>query len=372
MQNDLARHCLAHAVSNIHCDVLVTKAIAQHHKLVATDAGDNVGWSRSAHQSLGNGVEQLITNAMTDVVIDIFEFVEIDKQHSDTTLESAAALKCFGEFAQKQHAIWQSCHCIVCCLTSELILQLFCFGDVAGNSRVVRDHSICGAHNLQHDRERAHDAIRASKAKFAFPAIARGRCGDFTWHLVANCLNEHLCCSVVETSLFANANEFSCAIVAKHECAVLIKHQYGICCYVEQANKLLAQYSLNNCICYVMCGADISSDCRVGAKLRLCRYMYPHHFAIWLPQSKLECKRRRCFTRTLPRCFGKLSLGRLRVDPGCGTLSDAATTEGEHTKSIVGTGETTIDIGLKNPNGEGSYRTVNLHIFTGREGQISP
>jgi hypothetical protein len=53
-------------------------------------------------------------------------------------------------------------------------------------------------------------------------------------------------------------------------------------------------------------------------------------------------------------------------------LRDAATTEGECAKGIVGTGETTIDIGLKNPNGEGSYRTVNHHIFTGLEGQKSP
>jgi len=49
-------------------------------------------------------------------------------------------------------------------------------------------------------------------------------------------------------------------------------------------------------------------------------------------------------------------------------LSDASTTEGENAKGIVGTGETTVDIGLKYPTREGRYRTVNLHIFTGREG----
>ena len=169
----------------------------------------------------------------------------------------------------------------------------------------MRDHSVCGAHNLQHNRKSAHDSIRASKAKFAFPAVARRRCGDFAWHLVTNCLNKHLCCCIVETGLFVDANEFARSVIAKHQHTMLVKHQDGICCYVEQANKLLTQYSLDNCICYVMRRADIASDCRVGAKLRLCRYVYPHDFAIWLPQSKFKCKWSRCFARTLPRCFGK-------------------------------------------------------------------
>ena len=88
---------------------------------------------------------------MTDVVVDVFEFVEIDKQDGDSTLECAAALKCFGKFAQEQHTVRQTGHCVVGCLTGELVLELLCLGDVAGNCRVVRDHSICGAHNLQHN-----------------------------------------------------------------------------------------------------------------------------------------------------------------------------------------------------------------------------
>ena len=109
---------------------------------------------------------------MTDVVVDVFEFVKINKQDCDSTLECAAALKGFREFAQEQHPVWQTGHCIVSCLTGEFVLELLCFGDVAGNGRVVRDDSVCGAHNLQHNRERAHDAVWASKTQFAFPAIA--------------------------------------------------------------------------------------------------------------------------------------------------------------------------------------------------------
>ena len=88
---------------------------------------------------------------MTDVVVDVFEFVKINKQDCDSTLECAAALKGFREFAQEQHPVWQTGHCIVSCLTGELVLELLCFGDVAGNGRVVRNDSVCSAHNLQHN-----------------------------------------------------------------------------------------------------------------------------------------------------------------------------------------------------------------------------
>ena len=196
LQDHLAGHGLAHAFGHVHCNMFVAKPVAQHHKLVAANASNNVGWASGAGQSFSNGVQQLVANVVSNVVVDIFQFVQVDKQHAHATLQRDAALECFAQFAQEQHAVWQTCQRIVRCLKRKFVLHLFCFGDVARNDRKMLHRAIGLAHNVQHQSKRAHDAVWAAETKFAFPRVV-GRVGNyFAWHLVAYCLNEQLRCRI--------------------------------------------------------------------------------------------------------------------------------------------------------------------------------
>src|SRR5215831_2249723 len=60
----------------------IRNAVQQDRKLIAAEARDNVRVTNAALQPPGHGNQQLITNRMTQTVIDVFKTIEVKKEYS--------------------------------------------------------------------------------------------------------------------------------------------------------------------------------------------------------------------------------------------------------------------------------------------------
>ncbi len=64
--------------------VFVRDRIEKKQELVAADAGDHVRGAQIFLDSLGDLDQQRITDRMTEVVVDVFEIVEVEKRQCET------------------------------------------------------------------------------------------------------------------------------------------------------------------------------------------------------------------------------------------------------------------------------------------------
>ena len=61
-------------------DRLVLHALAQDHEFVAADPGDGVGRAHGGAEAGRNGLEHLVTDVVTERVVDLFEIVDVAEQ----------------------------------------------------------------------------------------------------------------------------------------------------------------------------------------------------------------------------------------------------------------------------------------------------
>ena len=283
----------------------------------------------------------------------MLQLVEVDEQQSDAALGGDAALEGLRQLAQGQHAVGQSGERVVGRLARQLVLHLFGLGDVAGDRRVVRDRAVLVAHDLQHDRHRAHDAVRAAEGELALPAVRRGCRDHLARHLVADRLDEQLRCCIPRRRRGRDADEVSCAVVAELESPVGVEHDHGVVRGVEDADEALAQHALGDRLGDVDGGAH-ESRVLTAHDDRLGRHVHPDGLAVGAHQLEFMRKRRRHLAGALPCILGRRAIRGRRVHPRRGTGSEGRTTEGELAERVVGCRQATVQVGLEHPDREGS------------------
>src|SRR5580765_4334945 len=60
----------------------VVNSIQQDREFIATQAGHDVGFANAAFQTPGHGNQQLITDRMTQTVVDVLKTIEVKKEYS--------------------------------------------------------------------------------------------------------------------------------------------------------------------------------------------------------------------------------------------------------------------------------------------------
>ena len=103
-------------------NVFVGDAVTQNDELIATNASNDVRWASGVHQALGNIGEQHVAHVVANGVVHIFQVVEVNKEHCGSRFYGAAAVECFGKFAQEQHAVRKPGERIVRGLAREFVL----------------------------------------------------------------------------------------------------------------------------------------------------------------------------------------------------------------------------------------------------------
>ena len=279
LQDHLTGHRLAHALGDVHRHVFVTQSVAQHDELVPANACDEVGRSRGGCDALGDGGDQLVAHAVADRVVDVLELVEVDEQHGHAALGGHAALERFAQLAHEQYAIRQSGECVVRGLAAEFVLQLLGLGHVASDGGVVRHTAVGCTHDLQHDRHRSHDAVWATEGEFALPAIRRRRRDDLARDLVANRLDEQLCCRIGMRCSVGDADQAARAVVAELQVTDRVEHDDGVLRGVQDADETFAQHSLGDRLGDVGCRAHEADDL-AALDDRLGRHVHPDRRAV--------------------------------------------------------------------------------------------
>ncbi|OIQ65351.1 hypothetical protein GALL_530920 [mine drainage metagenome] len=63
-----------------------TQTFQQHHEFITTQTGNRIAFAQARLQSLGHLLQQQVSAGMTDGVVEIFEFIQIDKQQGRLAL----------------------------------------------------------------------------------------------------------------------------------------------------------------------------------------------------------------------------------------------------------------------------------------------
>ena len=96
--------------------------VAQHHELVAAEAGDGVARPHERAQALGRLDEQLVADLVAQAVVDDLEAVEVEEQHRAGQLAPFDAGQRPRQAIEEELAVGQSGHRVVGGLVGELQL----------------------------------------------------------------------------------------------------------------------------------------------------------------------------------------------------------------------------------------------------------
>src|SRR5436190_24183223 len=103
----------------------VRNAVQQNRKFIAAQTRDDVGVADAALQPPGHGNQQLITDRMTQTVIDVFKTIEVKKEYSKlVVLLVLGALDHELQVLSQQRAVRQVRQGVVECRMTEVILAL--------------------------------------------------------------------------------------------------------------------------------------------------------------------------------------------------------------------------------------------------------
>ncbi|MEZ5165344.1 MAG: hypothetical protein R2695_02235 [Acidimicrobiales bacterium] len=135
---------------------------AQHHELIAADAGQRVAGPDDRSESFGNLRECGVADLVSERVVDRPEPVEVEVEHADRLAGPFAHRQCMGEPVEQQRPVGEPRQLVVERLLDEALLGFALLGDVAAGRLELAD----GAVGREDRRDRGLEPAE------------RARCGD--------------------------------------------------------------------------------------------------------------------------------------------------------------------------------------------------
>ena len=97
--------------------------VHQHDELVATEPADAVASTHGQRQALGDHLEQLVTDLVSEVVVDVLEPIEVDEECRNLNVCSSSSAQHLLGPVDDQGTIGQSGQCVVHGLEPDLLHQ---------------------------------------------------------------------------------------------------------------------------------------------------------------------------------------------------------------------------------------------------------
>ncbi len=109
------------AVCDNHCRLWGPYVIKKNQEFISSHAGRAVTYPENAPDALGNVDEQLISNAVTQGVVDLFELVEIDKDDRISRMTAVAQTHAMGKAFPEQGTVWQTGQFVLECSPRQFV-----------------------------------------------------------------------------------------------------------------------------------------------------------------------------------------------------------------------------------------------------------
>ncbi|MNS39414.1 hypothetical protein D3C72_716960 [compost metagenome] len=191
-------------------------------------------------QAHGDALEQQIADRVAEAVIDVFEAVEIEKQHGALTAVFLLAVQCHQQAVFEQRAVRQAGKRVVMRLIVEFGLCMFEAGDVGKHGNKVGNELVAIAHSTDGQPTGVQLAVLASVGDLALPVT-------FVGQLVPHCRVE---CAVVQTGCeqtrgmperfaFAVAGDFGESAIDRTDVLLGVGDQYAFSGTFEHGGGLL-------------------------------------------------------------------------------------------------------------------------------------
>ena len=113
--------------------------LAEHGKLVATQAGQGHAGAQLRAQAFADGLEQQVADIVAEAFVDMLEVVQIDKQHRATVLLALGSLQGMGDALGEQQSVGQVAQRVMVREVVELVLRALERADVGEHRDVMTD-----------------------------------------------------------------------------------------------------------------------------------------------------------------------------------------------------------------------------------------
>ncbi len=222
---------MAYALGEVEGAVLIDAAVAQHHELVAADAGYDVGRSGGVKDAMCHLGKQGVTHIVTNRIVDLLQAVDVDEQHRHMVPAAPDVIDGVRRRAQQKEAVGKSGEWVVVCLAGEFGLEVLGGGDVAGDPTPVVDDTFLGAVHQHVEIEGALESVGAAKTDLTGP-LGGTRIGHhLARYLIADRLQQAPSRGVADqVDLFGDPEQGASGRVGVERRSVAVEDDYRVAC----------------------------------------------------------------------------------------------------------------------------------------------
>ena len=358
--HDLAAEGEADAFGELERGVLVDAAVAEHHELVAADAGDHVRWSGGVCHAVGHLGEQGVAHVVAGVVVDVLELVEVEEQQGHMAAGAADAVECIGGGAQQQDAVRQAGEPVVGGLAHQLGLHVVACRDVADDAAPVLDDALVIAMDDEVDVEDPLEAVGAAEADLARPLRRVRRREQLAGHLVADGLQQAPHRRVAdEIDGVVDPEQHPGRLVRVDGRTVAVEDDDRIGRRLDHAEQTLEQQPLADGLGVVDGHARVPLEASEFVAHRAGVHPHPQQSPVAVPHTELDREVGLGVGCLAPDEFGRVAVGRVCVRPRSGARRRHVTTESEGAERCVGRGESAVPVGLEDRDRQRRQRLID-------------
>ena len=147
----------------------------QDDELITAEPGDGVDVAQVFLEALGDAFEQQVADRVSEAVVDVFEAVQVQKQHGAQASGLFAVQQGGLQAVFEQGAVGQAGEGVVVGLVVQACLSVLEAGDVGEHGDEMGDEVVLVAHGADGQPARVDVAVLAAVIDFALPVAFRGQ-----------------------------------------------------------------------------------------------------------------------------------------------------------------------------------------------------